>query len=188
MTQEIRIGEDQVVTLEFGLIEDVINVDDLTIIDTSNLFGEAVTISAAANRVGLMKADVDSKLAGLKLDLKLYENGFRNSLRAEASKNNGSYSIVVKGEKVTIKLTETGLATCHDSDPEWLRLKREVIAMEKSSNSLDALYWAVQDKGKKLNGLVASTTPEEFIAGVVEGKINGIMLSKGQKKKAASLG
>lgn len=187
MQQEIRIGE-QTLTLEFGLIDNIINVDDLTIIDTSNLFGEAVTVSAAVNRIGLMKSEIDSVLAGLKLDLRLFENNFRNSLRAEASKNAGSYTIQVDGEPVKIKLTETGLATCYDSDPEWLKLKREVISTERNSNSLDALYWAMQDKSKKLNGLVASTTPEEFVAGVIEGKVNGILLQKGKVKKAGSIG
>jgi len=126
MEQTIRIGEKEL-TLEFGLIEDVINVDDLTKIDTSNIFGEAVTVSAAANRIGLMMSEVGSNLAGLKLDCKLYENYYRNKLRAQASKNSGSYTIEVDGEKVNVKLTETGLATCYDSEPEWIKLKREII-------------------------------------------------------------
>lgn len=104
MEQTIRIGEKEL-TLEFGLIEDVINVDDLTKIDTSNIFGEAVTVSAAANRIGLMMSEVGSNLAGLKLDCKLYENDYRNKLRAQASKNSGSYTIEVDGEKVNVKLT-----------------------------------------------------------------------------------
>lgn len=183
MQQEIRIGE-RTLTLEFGLIEDVINVDDLTRIDTSNLFGEAVTISAAANRIGLMMSEVSANLAGLKLDLKFYENNYRNKLRAQASKNSGSYKTIVDGEEISVKITEKALETCYDSEPEWLKLKREAINAEKNFNSLSALYWAVQDKSRKLNGLVSSTTPEEFIAGIVEGKINGILVSKGSKRKS----
>lgn len=181
MTQEVQIGE-RILTLEFGLIEDVINVDDLTKIDTSNIFGEVVTVSAAANRIGIMMSEVGANLASAKLDCKLYENDFRNKLRSQASKNSGSYKIVVDGEEISVKLTETGLATCYDSDDEWLRLKREIITLEKNFNSLSALYWAVQDKSRKLNGLVHSTTPEDFVAGLVEGKVNGILVSKGQKK------
>jgi hypothetical protein len=179
MVQEVQIGE-KILTLEFGQIEDVINVDDLTKIDTSNIFGEVVTVTAAANRIGIMMSEV-----GAKLDCKLYENDFRNRLRSEASKNSGSYFITVDEERVPVKLTETGLATCYDSDPEWLRLKRETITLERNFNSLSALYWAVQDKSRKLNGLVHSTTPEDFVAGLVEGKVNGILVSKGQKKAAS---
>lgn len=187
MQQEIRIGE-QTLILEFGLIDDVINVDDLTKIDTSNIFGESVTISAAVNRIGIMMSEVGSNLASAKLDCKLYENDFRNKLRAQASKNSGSYTIVVDAEKVNVKLTETGLATCFDSDPEWLRLKRETILLERNFNSLSALYWAMQEKSRKLNGLISSTTPEEYIAGIVEGKVNGILIGKGGSKKSGSIG
>lgn len=183
MQQEIRIGE-KILTLEFGELDDIINVDDLTKIDTSNIFGEAVTISAAVNRVGLMMSEVGANLASNKLDLKLYENDFRNKLRAQASKNAGSYKIIVDGEEVSVKLTETGLATCYDSDKEWLKLKRESISTERNFNSLSALYWAMQEKSRKLNGLISSTTPEEFIAGVIEGKFNGILVSKGSKAKS----
>lgn len=186
MKQEIRIGE-QNLTLEFGLIDDVINVDDLTKIDTSNIFGESVTISAAVNRIGLMMSEVGSQLASAKLDCKLYENDFRNKLRAQASKNSGSYSILVDGEKVSVKLTETGLATCYDSDEEWLKLKKETILLERNHNSLNSLFWAMQEKSRKLNGLISSTTPEEYIAGIIEGKVNGILIGKGGKK-AGSIG
>lgn len=187
MRQEINIGE-QLLTLEFGLIDDVINVDDLTKIDTSNIFGEAVTISAAVNRIGLMMSEVGSNLASLKLDCKLYENNYRNKLRAQASKNSGNYIIIVDGEEVKVKLTETGLTTCYDSEPEWLEIKRSIISAERNYNSLSALYWAVQEKSRKLNGLISSTTPEEFIAGIIEGKINGILVTKNTEKKAASIG
>lgn len=183
MQQEIRIG-DRTLTLEFGLIEDVINVDDLTKIDTSNLFGEAVTISAAVNRIGLMKSEVGGTLAGLKLDIRLFENDFRGKLRAQASKNSGSYTIKIDGELVSVKITEKALETCYDSDPEYLKLKREAITMERNFNSLDSLYWAIQEKSRKLNGLISSTTPEEFIAGIIEGKVNGILITKGSQKKS----
>lgn len=186
MKQEIRIG-DRTLTFEFGSIEDVINVDDLTKINTSNLFGEAVTVSAAANRIGLMMSEVGGTLASLKLDLKLYENNYRNGLRAQASKNSGCYFIIVDKEKVSVKITEKALETCYDSEPDWISLKREIIQTERNFNSLSALYWAVQDKSRKLNGLVSSTTPEEFIAGIIEGRVNGILIEK-SNKKAKSLG
>jgi hypothetical protein len=42
------------------------------------------------------------------------------------------------------------------------------------------LYWACQDKSRKLNGLVQGTTPEYYIAGMITGKINGILIHKKQ--------
>lgn len=181
MKYEIRIGEHPI-TLEHGLIDEIINVDDLTRIDTSNLFGEAVTVSAAANRVGLMKAEVEGTLADLRLDLKVFENNYRHKLRAEASNNTGNYTILVDEKEAKVKLTEKALETCYESDIEWIELKRSINKAEKNFNSLSALYWSIQDKCRKLNGLVSSTTPEEFVAGIVEGKINGILVNKSTKK------
>ena len=43
---------------------------------------------------------------------------------------------------------------------------------------LDSLYWACQDKSRKLNGLVNGTTPQEFVEGMIEGKVNGILIKK----------
>jgi hypothetical protein len=188
MEQQIRIGE-QNLTLEFGLIDDVINVDDLTKIDTSNIFGESVTISAAVNRIGLMMSEVGANLAGLKLDCKFYENQYRNRLRAQASKSGGSYIVIVDGEKISVKITEKALETCYDSEPDWLVLKKDIINTERNYNSLSSLYWAMQEKSRKLNGLISGTTPEEYIAGIIEGKVNGILIGKGGvSKKAPSLG
>lgn len=186
MQQEIRIGE-RSLFLEFGELDDIINVDDLTKIDTSNLFGEAVTVSAAANRIGLMMSEVGANLASLKLDCKFYENNYRNRLRKQASKNAGNYKILIDGEEISVKISEKALETCYDSEPEWQELKKEIITAEKNFNSLSALYWAVQDKSRKLNGLISGTTPEDFIAGIVEGKVNGILISKKQSSKASSI-
>jgi len=43
---------------------------------------------------------------------------------------------------------------------------------------LSSLYWAIQDKSRKLNSLVNGTTPEEFISEMVAGKVNGILIEK----------
>lgn len=180
MEYVIHIG-DRPITLKHDDIEDVVNVDSLTKIDTSNIFGEAVTVTAAVNRVGLMKAEVESNLAGLKLDCRIYENNYRSNLRKQSSKSGGSYIIKVDSEEVSVKLTEKALETCYESEPEWIELKREIIRAERNFNSLDALYWAIQDKSKKLNGFISNTTPEEFVDGLIEGKVNGILISKGAK-------
>jgi len=177
MKYTIHVGEYPIV-LEHDNIDASINVDDLTKIDTSNLFGEAVTISAAVNRIGLLKAEVGAIMAESKLQYKMYEGIYKSKLRHQAAGNSGFYTIRVNNEDVKVKLTESSLETCFETDEEWIKLKRKFISDEKNFNALDSLYWATQDKSRKLNGLVSGTTPKDFIEGVIEGKINGILIKK----------
>jgi len=177
MKYEIYIGE-QLITLEHGSLDRNINVDDLTIIDTSNIFGEHVTISAAVNRIGLIKSEVESLLAIAKMEYKLYEGNFKNNLRKEAFNNSGKYKVRVDNEDIFVKLSETALSTSFETDPTWIKLKKKFIETEKNFNQLDVLYWSTQDKSRKLSGLVNGTTPEEYVKGMVEGKVNGILIKK----------
>jgi len=177
MKYTIHIG-DTAIVLEHDNLDSNINIDDLTRIDSSNIFGEHTTISTAVARIGLLKSEVEARMAEAKLEYKLYEGTFKSELRRQASKNVGKYNLRVGNEDVEVKLTEKALETCFETDEAWIKLKRAFILAEKNFNALDVLYWACQDKSRKLNGLVNGTTPDEYIAGMVEGKINGILIKK----------
>lgn len=180
MRYTIHVG-DKPIILEHGDFDSTINVDDLTIIDTSNIFGEAVTISAAANRIGLIKAEVEAIMALAKLGYKIYEGKFKANLRKQAAEDGGYYKLRVDDVDVKVKLTEKALDTCFETDDEWKEKKEAFIEAEKNWNSLGALYWATQDKSRKLNGLIVGTTPADFVDQMIEGKINGILIKKGKK-------
>ena len=177
MKYTVHIGDTPIV-LEHDNLDSTINVDDLTKIDTSNLFGEAVTISAAVNRIGLLKSEVEANMAETKLEYKIYEGNLKSKLRHQAANNSGFYLIRVGNEDVKVKLTEKALDTCFETDEGWLKLKRQFIRAERNFNAISSLYWACQDKSRKLNGLVSGTTPKEFVEGMIEGKVNGILISK----------
>lgn len=177
MKYTIYIGN-KPITLEHADLDKSINVDDLTIIDTSNIFGEAVTISASVNRIGMLKAEVEARMAEAKLDEKIYEGQFISKLRKEASQNLGKYKMRVDNEEIEVKLTEKALESSYETDEGWIKKKRAFIDAEKVFNQLSSLYWACQDKSRKLNGLVNGTTPEEFVEGMIEGKVNGILIKK----------
>lgn len=177
MKYTIHVGS-QAYVLEHDNLDRNINVDDLTIIDTSNIFGEHVTISAAVNRIGLIKAEVEAQMAIAKMDYKIYEGNFKNNLRKEAFNNGGKYKIRIDNQDIEVKLTESALSTSFENDPKWRELKAKFIEMEKNFNQLDVLYWSCQDKSRKLNGLVNGTTPEDYVEGMIEGKVNGILVTK----------
>lgn len=177
MKYTIHVG-DQPIVLEHDNLDSNINVDDLTKIDTGNIYGEHVTISVAVNRIGLLKAEVERRMAEAKLALKIFEGRYKAKLRKEAANNSGFYTMRVDNEAVKVKLTEKALDTCFETDEEWIEKKMKFIKAERNWNALSSLYWACQDKSRKLNGLVNGTTPEDFVAGMVSGKVNGILIKK----------
>ena len=177
MEYKIHIGKHPI-TLEHDNLDSTINVDDLTKTDTSNIYGECVTISAAVNRIGLLKSEVEARMAETKLEYKIYEGNFRAKLRKQAANDHGFYKVRIENEDVRIKATEKALETCFETDEKWIELKKEFITAEKNFNALSSLYWSLQDKARKLNGLVNGTTPEDFVEGLIEGKINGILIKK----------
>jgi len=177
MKYDIQIG-DLKITLNHEMWEGELNVDEITSINTSNLFGEAVTISALVNRIGLLKSECSKNLAEKKLEIKVFESRFKTLKRKEASLNSNKYKIELDGELIEIKLTEKSLETCFENDTDWINLKKEYIEIECTLEKIDALYWASQDKARKLNNIVQSVTPEEMEKGLVQGKINGILINK----------
>jgi len=177
MEYKINVGG-QEITLYHDNMDSSINVDDLTKIDVGNIYGDAVTISAAVNRIGLIKAEVEALVGETKLDYKIYEGQFKAKLRKQAANNGGFYTIRIDNEDVKIKATEKALETSFETDEKWIELKKAFITAEKNFNSLSSLYWACQDKSRKLNTLVNGVTPSEFVSEMIEGKINGILIQK----------
>lgn len=177
MRYTIHIGS-QAFTLEHDDIDKIINVDDLTKVDTSNLFGEAATVAASANRIGLLQAELQSQIDEIKLDLKIFEANFKTNIRKEASQNGGKYKIYVDKLAVEVKLTEKALETAHENNKEWVKLKKSLIKTEGNHGKISSLYWSVQEKSRVMKGIVSGTTPEDFAAGVISGKINGMLIEK----------
>lgn len=177
MKYSIQIGE-ELYELSHPNIDRSINVDDLTTIDTSNLFGEHTTISAATNRIGLLRSEVQAIADKAKMSKEIYEAEFIERKRLEAKNNSGKFFIRVDNQDVDVKLTETALKSSFLTDSGWKERSSEYIKALSNYNKLDVLYWAMQDKSKKLNGLIEGTTPAEFVKGLVEGKVNGILVKK----------
>lgn len=160
----IHLG-DKPVLLKFKEFEDEVDVDKLTSIDYSNLYGEAVTCSALLNQIGLLKAEAEKTYAENKLEFDIYEAEIRKKIRKEYSSNG-------------LKLTEKNLDEEVTLDKGWRVMKKNVIAAKRDLDFIDSLYWAIQSKDKKLSVLTKGVTPEELYNEIVEGTINNIVIKK----------
>lgn len=162
------------VTLVTNGFEDTVDIDRLTSIDYSNLYGEAVTVSALLNKVGLLRAEAERAVSEKKLEKEVYEADMKKGWRREANRNGGKFTI----EDEEIKLSEKALDEALLLDEDYQKLCLEYIEAQKNFSVLDALQWSVQDKSKKLNNLLKPVTPQEFLSELVEGDVNSFLIAK----------
>lgn len=160
----IHLGE-KPLSMEFKEFDSVIDVDQLTKIDHSNLYGEAVTVPALLNHVGMLKAETERLYALKKLDTDIYEADLRQRLR--------KYAVTqVK------KLTEDGLNEQVILDKGYQNRMKELISTKFDMDAVDKTFWSVSAKNKKLDNLIKAVTPEELFAELQEGVINNILIRK----------
>lgn len=162
-------GSTKMVKLFFTEIPDSIDVDSLTKIDYGNIYGEVVTAPHMLNKLGILKAQAEEILKHEELDCKTFEAQLDEEIRKEFIKNE---------EKFTEKKVESVM----HRKPEWKAKKQLVLRADKNFKYMENLYWAFNDKCKKLDNFVKSVTPEEFADQIVEGTINGMLISKHDKK------
>ena len=167
------------VTLQTNGFDDKVYIYKLTSIEYSNLYGEAVTVSALLNKVGLLRAEAEKKVAECKLEKEVYEAQTKKEWRREANRNGGKFTLALEdGEVEEIKLSEKALDEALLLDEDYQNLCIAYIDAQKNFSVLDALQWAVQDKSKKLNNLLKPVTPTEFLGELVEGKVNSFFIKK----------
>ena len=162
------------VVLETSGFEGRVNIDRLTSIDYSNLYGEAVTVSALLNRVGMLRAEAEAELAEKKLEKEMYEADSKKLWRRQANRNGGKF--IIDGDEV--KMSEKALDEALMLDDKYVELCTEYIEAQKNFSLLDAINWAVQDKSRKLNNLLKPVTPTEFLSELIEGEVNSFLIKK----------
>lgn len=163
-------------TLEHDDFNNHFNIDDLTLVDGSNLYGEAATISSVMARVGLQKDELSKMVASLKHKISQLENDITTSKRVEAHKNSNKYSMTVGSEVIYVKATEKALDTCYMSDRVWRVEKLKLIELEGNLAKLDTLYWCIKSKASKLDNFMSGVNPDIFEERVVAGTYNGITI------------
>ncbi len=165
MKTVIHLG-DNPVTLRYASFDEEVDVDELLKIEYSNLYGETVTMPTLVNRFGLLKAEAEHSYNNKKLDFEIYESQIRQEIRSKYSQADAK------------KLTEKALDEEVVLDKPWQIKKKQVLQAKKNVDMMDVLYFAAQDKSRKLNVLVRPVTPEELFNELIDGTINGIAIKK----------
>lgn len=166
---KIPIG-DKIVVLKYNDWDTDVDLDAVTQIDYSNLYGEIVTISSLMNRVGLLRADVQNAYDEFKLEVSIFESQTRKRFIREA---------LAMGNK---KPSEQSLEDDLNMDTQVIAMRKRLNELQRDVNYIDAVYWAIQSKDKKLSVLMKGVTPEEFAEGIVEGVINTFYIKKLETK------
>lgn len=172
--------KDKAIEIIIGDFGESVDADQLTKIEHSNLYGEAVTVSALLNKVGVLKSQAQDELSHKKLEFDIYEAERRKELRRNATDNGGKFQTEKDGEWV--KLTEKSLDEAIVLDKGWQIKKKNVFTAEKNLGFVDALYWGVQSKDKKLGVMIKGVTPEELEGELIEGSINTLFIKKHKNK------
>lgn len=162
---KIPIG-DKIIVLKQEDFDADIDIDDVTQIHYENLYGEIVTISALYNRIGILKAQVDNEFEDYKLDCNIFESQTR--------KNIISRELGLGKKKPSLNDLEDEVNT----NPEVIFKRKKLNQLKKNCDYINALYWAIQSKDKKLSVLMKGVTPEEFSEKIIEGRINYFYIKK----------
>jgi len=153
------------ISISFSGFDDEVEIDQLLTIDHSNLYGEAVTVPALMNQIGLMKAEQEKIYAEKKLELEVFESELRQRLRKEA---------VTTSQKIT----ENGLNEMVSIDRGYQTKKKNVITAQHNFEVIESVWWAVKSKDTKLNNLIKGVTPEELYNELIDGIVNNILIKK----------
>jgi len=121
------------------------------------------------NRIGIIRAEAESILKEKELLAKIEEARIKKDERRKAVSDSR-------------KITEGGLEEMVMLDEGLQIMKKNVIKAQKDFSFIESLYWALSSKDKKLNNLIKEVTPEEFEDRLIEGKVNGFIIKKFDKK------
>lgn len=166
------------IILKLNEFEDGIDMNELTKIDYDNILGEILTVSNLLNKVAILKSQLENEVAEAKLAIEItsarLSNEYRNDLIETITDE--------KGKKKTSKPTQSEVENAVSTDEEYAKVKREYFVKQKNLSYIEGLYWACQDKSKKLEKISDKMMPEEFSGSILEGSINSVLIKIRDKK------
>lgn len=170
MKKVINIGGKQYVLRVGEFDEDELDIEDLLKIDYSNLVGELVTFPIIENRIGLMLADAESKVAEIKLNRDILEAKLKEKYALSLADGNG-------GKRPTVDAINAAVL----QDKGYQVLLRSKIAAEKARDYANSLLWSAKSKSSKLEKLSLTIQNNEIPDEVLEGRVNGIVIKRANR-------
>ena len=146
------------------------NPDEILKTDPFNIFGEIITIPVFVNRMGVIVAEMAAYVKEQKTRLGIKE--------AEVSKLFRNKEVGEGRKKPTIQEVDDYLTL----DPVVKNMRLKLIKLEGDLQKLEVMYDAAKDKSYKLNRLSQNLKPEDFEKEIIEGTINGVMITLRDKK------
>lgn len=167
----INIGKNTYV-VNFDEFDDDIELEDLLKIDYSNILGEMLTFPIIVAKLGNMLADAESKVNEKKLNLDVQEAKLKEEYRVKLSSANG-------GKNPTIDALNTSVLI----DRRYEAYNKMLIEAKKIRDYMLTIYLAAKDKSEKINRVFYQVNPQDMPDGVIEGRINGAIVKKYDRKK-----
>lgn len=165
----INIGENTYKLLFDDFDEDM-DIDSLLKIDYSNLIGELITFPVIVNRFGKLLAEAESQVSERKLSLEVFEAKAKERLRISLSEQNG-------GKNPTVENLNNSLI----SDKTYRIFREKLIEAQKTRDYVNSIFWSAKDKSEKLNKLSLTVNSGSIPDGVLEGRINNVLIKKTEK-------
>lgn len=156
--------------LRIGEFNEDFDVEEFLKIDYSNLIGELVTFPIIENRIGIMLADAESKVTEVKLNRDILEAKLKEKYMIALTDVNN-------GKRPTIDAINAAIL----QDKGYQAIIRSKIAAEKARDYANSLLWACKSKSQKIEKLSLTIQNQEVSAEQLEGKVNGIVISRSKR-------
>lgn len=144
--------------------------DTIFEIDPFNIVGELITIPVLVSRLGVLVAEMAGFVKKQKVRLKFKE--------AEVSKLFRNKESVSGRKKPTLNEVEEHLTL----DPVLNNLRLKLIRHEEDLQKIEVMHEAAQKKSFNIGILGRNLVPKEFEKELIEGTINGVLITLRDKK------
>lgn len=182
--RHIQYVNDKPIVLLYHDFDDVLDINELTKIDYSNLYAESITVSSLLSRVIQLMAEAEKAYEDAKLECIIEENKLEKHWRRDALRSSEN-TFKIKEEGLTpysIKLTDKSVSAAILSDKKRVDKKRAEINAKRDWGYLKGIVEGVKSKSKKLDLLLPKVTPEEFWNELVDGSICNLIEIRKPKK------
>lgn len=156
--------------LRIGEFDEDFDVEEFLKIDYSNLVGELVTFPIIENRIGIMLADAESKVTEVKLNRDILEAKLKEKYALSLTDANN-------GKRPTVDAINAAVL----QDKGYQAIIRSKIAAEKARDYANSLLWACKSKSQKIEKLSLTIQNQEISSEQLEGKVNGIVISRSKR-------